>query len=88
MQELENFIARCEANAVPDSEIDLSDGPEMTEADFARGCFKNWKPMKKTITVRIDTDTLSWLKQKSERGYQSRLNAVLRWAMQNNCPLA
>ena len=87
MNDLEKFIAKCEANAVPDEQIDTSDIPELTEEDFARGHFKYWKPVKKSITVRIDIDNLNWLKE-AGKGYQTRLNDVLRWAKMHSCPLA
>lgn len=60
--------------------IDFSDIPELTREDFARGYFRNQRPRKKFVTVRIDKDILSWLKADNEKGYQKRLNAVLRWA--------
>ncbi len=47
MTDLEKFIAKCEEHAVPDSEINLSDMPELTKNDFERGHFKYWKPVKK-----------------------------------------
>lgn len=47
MTDLEKFIAKCEQNAKPDSKINLTDCPELTEEDFARGHFKYWKPVKK-----------------------------------------
>lgn len=52
MKDLEEFIAKCEANGKPYSEIDLSDSPELTEADFERGQFKNLKQSEKTIVFR------------------------------------
>ena len=64
--------------------IDLSDIPEIT--DLSGGEFKNWKPIKKAISLRIDLDNLEWLKQ-GGKGYQIRLNEVLRWARLHNCPL-
>ena len=66
----------------PDSEIDLSDIPEWTEADFARavrGLFYH-RPTKSQLTVRLDNDLLAWLKAKGP-GYQTRINAILRRAM-------
>lgn len=36
--------------------INFDDIPEFTEEDFARGHFKYWKTVKKSITVRIDLD--------------------------------
>jgi len=87
MKDLEAFIAKCEENAVPDSQIDTSDIPELTEEVFSRGHFKYWKPVKKTITVRIDLDNLAWLQSCGHKGYQTKLNDVLRWARENKCPV-
>lgn len=64
--------------------IDFSDIPEIK--DFSQGHLRNWKPAKKPISLRIDLDNLEWLKEAGE-GYQVRLNSVLRWARQNNCPI-
>ncbi len=87
MKDLENLIAKCESNAIPDSQIDLSDIPELTDEDFKHGYFKNLKTKKKTVTFRIDLDNLAWLKQDGAKGYQTKLNEVLRWARYNNCPV-
>ena len=87
MKDLEKYIAKCEANAVPDERIDTTDIPELTEADFARGHFKYWKPVKKSITFRIDVDNLSWLQSNGVKGYQTKLNEVIRWARENSCPI-
>jgi len=62
-----------------DDEIDLSDIPEMTDwTNAQRGRF--YKPVKQSTTVRLDADVLHWLKSKG-KGYQTRLNAILRDAM-------
>lgn len=65
----------------PDSDIDFSDIPPLT-AEFwekaVRGRF--YKPTKRQITARVDTDVLEWLKSQGT-GYQSRLNAILRREM-------
>jgi uncharacterized protein (DUF4415 family) len=87
MTDLEKFIAKCEENAVPDSEINLSDMPELTKEDFERGHFKYWKPVKKSITVRIDLDNLSWLQSAGVKGYQTKMNDVIRWARFHDCPI-
>jgi uncharacterized protein (DUF4415 family) len=67
--------------ARPDSEIDYSDIPPVTE-DFwknaTRGRF--YKPTKTSTTVRLDSDVLAWFKGQG-KGYQSRINAVLRREM-------
>ncbi len=65
----------------PDSEIDLTDIPETTEEQWKnakRGLF--YRPMKKQITARVDADVLAWLKAEG-KGYQSRINAILRREM-------
>lgn len=65
----------------PESEIDFSDLPATTEQDWQgarRGLF--YRPVKKQLTVRIDADVLEWLKSQG-KGYQRRLNAILRSAM-------
>lgn len=64
-----------------DSEIDLSDIPELTEEQVkhaVRGRF--YRPVKKQITARVDADVLAWLKGQG-KGYQSRINAILRREM-------
>ena len=42
----------------------------------------NYKPIKKTVNVRLDADVIEWL-QSAGRGYQTRMNAILRAAMVN-----
>ena len=67
--------------AKPESEIDLSDLPATTAKDWRganRGQF--YRPIKRQLTVRIDADVLAWLKAQG-KGYQSRLNEILRAAM-------
>jgi uncharacterized protein (DUF4415 family) len=67
--------------ARPDSEIDTSDIPEMTEEQWMnarRGHF--YRPRKRQITARVDADVLDWLKAQG-KGYQSRINAILRREM-------
>ena len=66
--------------------IDYSDIPEITEEEALELYPRNWKPVKQAISVRIDADTLEWLKQPKEAGYQKRLNAALRWARLHGCP--
>jgi len=65
----------------PDSEIDFSDLPPLTEEfwkDAIRGRF--YKPVKKATSIRIDMDVLDWL-QRQGKGYQTRINLILRDAM-------
>jgi len=64
-----------------ENDIDYSDIPATTRKDWAdavRGKF--YRPVKRQLTVRVDADVLAWLKSHG-KGYQSRLNAILRSAM-------
>lgn len=65
----------------PDSEIDCSDIPELTD-EFFKNAIRNpfYKPTKTSTTVRIDSDVLHWLRAQG-KGYQSRINAILRREM-------
>lgn len=67
--------------------IDFSDIPELTKEDFNDMYPRNWKPRKKAVSVRIDLDTIEWLKEPGDEGYLKRLNSVLRWARLNGCPI-
>jgi uncharacterized protein (DUF4415 family) len=69
------------AMAKPDSEIDTSDIPEITEEQFrnaVRGKF--YRPNKAQVTAMVDMDVLAWLKSEGA-GYQTRMNAILRKEM-------
>lgn len=75
--------ARLEALAKrPDSEIDFSDIPQLDEK-FWKQAEKNpfYKPTKQVTTVRIDSDVMQWLKAEGKKGYQTRMNKILREAM-------
>ena len=64
-----------------DTDIDYSDIPAATREDWVgavRGKF--YRPIKRQLTVRIDADVIAWLRSYG-KGYQSRLNAILRSAM-------
>jgi uncharacterized protein (DUF4415 family) len=61
---------------------DFSDNPEWTKEDWKKARPANTKILKTDIHTKIDTDILHWLKNEG-RGYQARLNAALRFAMQN-----
>lgn len=63
----------------PDDEIDLSDIPEVTNwSDGLVGRF--YRPLKEPVTLRLDADVLAWLKSQG-KGYQTRINVLLRSAM-------
>lgn len=64
-----------------DDVIDYSDIPPTDDAQWveaARGKF--YRPLKTQASVRIDADVMEWLKRPG-KGYQTRLNAILRDAM-------
>lgn len=65
-----------------EDEIDFSDAPATTH-EYWKGAVRGrfYRPVKQQLTVRIDADVLAWLKREGEKGYQKRLNAILRDAM-------
>jgi uncharacterized protein (DUF4415 family) len=68
--------------AKKDADIDLTDMPEVVDWGLAEmGRF--YRPAKKSVTIRLDTDVVDWLKSYG-RGYQTRVNALLRRAMQSS----
>ena len=79
--------------SMPDDTIDTSDAPEFPDDHLGGAIRLNGRPLrdvmelyrarKTAITARIDRDVLEWLKSQG-RGYQTRINAILRDAMQND----
>lgn len=70
-----------ELAALPDEAIDTDDLPELSDAAWAAGVRgRFYRPVKQQITARVDADVLEWLKSQG-KGYQSRLNAILRREM-------
>jgi uncharacterized protein (DUF4415 family) len=65
----------------PDSEIDVSEIPELTE-EFWQNAVRNpfYRPLKQQLTLRLDADVVAWLRRQG-KGYQTRANALLRKAM-------
>ena len=65
-----------------DEDIDLSDIPEIT--DWSKAVVgKFYRPIKQSLTIRVDADVLAWLKSQG-KGYQTRINSLLREAMEEN----
>jgi len=66
---------------------DISDIPEMTEEQLSElkpshlRNPNNYRPVKKKICMYIDADILEWYKGDGKRGYQTRINQVLRQNM-------
>ena len=67
--------------ALPDSAIDFSEIPPLKES-FWKNAVRNpfYRPVKQQLTVRLDADVVAWLRRQG-KGYQTRLNRVLREAM-------
>ena len=81
----QNHKAELEAlKQSSDEDIDYSDIPSLGD-DFWKVAVLNpfYKPKKAATTVRVDVDVLLWLKSngKEGKGYQTRINAILREAM-------
>ena len=63
-----------------DREIDTSDIPQ--HLDWSKAAVgKFYRPIKKSITIRLDADVLAWLKGQGD-GFQGRINTILRSAME------
>jgi len=64
-----------------DEDINYSDIPELDEAFFKNAEVR--LPPKQSVTIRLDSDVLTWFK-KQGKGYQSRINKLLRVYMDAN----
>jgi uncharacterized protein (DUF4415 family) len=67
-----------------DSDIDYSDIPPLGD-EFFKKATAAWPPAKQQLTIRLDADVLNWLKANG-RGYQTRINRILRAAMEGQPP--
>jgi uncharacterized protein (DUF4415 family) len=65
-------------DAIKDGDIDYSDIPKLGSDFFANAI--RWPGPKRQLTLRIDPDVLDFFK-KTGKGYQSRINSVLRMQM-------
>ena len=66
-------------DALRDSEIDLTEAPELGREFFSKAI--RWPGKKRQITLRLDPDVLKFFR-KHGRGYQTTINAVLRRYME------
>lgn len=67
---------------MPDSEIDFSDIPPLTD-DFFKNAVRNpyyQRALKEQLTIRLDADILDWFKRRAKdgKGYQTDINKALR----------
>jgi uncharacterized protein (DUF4415 family) len=62
----------------------IEQDPEMrpTDVDFWKKARVIMPVPKRTITIRLDADLLEWLRK--QKGYQTRINALLRTYMDAN----
>ena len=65
-----------EIKAIKDEYIDCSDIPELDET-FWKNAVLVHPEKKERLTVRFDADMVEWFKNQG-RGYQTRMNTVLR----------
>ena len=67
-----------------DADIDYSDIPPLDKSFYTKAT-EAWPPAKHQLTIRLDADVLKWLKAQG-RGYQTRINRILRAAMESQSP--
>jgi uncharacterized protein (DUF4415 family) len=72
-------LTPAEARRRDNTPIDYSDIPELSGGFFTKA------PVKKQLTIRLDADVLDWLKRHG-RGYQTRINRILRVVMESQPP--
>jgi uncharacterized protein (DUF4415 family) len=65
---------------MPDSSIDYSDIPRLNKS-FWKTAKLVMPESKDRLTIRVDHDVVEWLKKRG-RGYQTRINAILRSYME------
>lgn len=63
-------------DTMADEDINYSDIPE-TDEHFWKNATVVMPKHKRQITLRIDDDVLEWFQQKG-KGYQTKINAILR----------
>lgn len=77
-------LTPAEARRMDATPIDYSDLPALGDEFFTKAT-EAWPPAKHQLTIRLDADVLNWLKA-SGRGYQTRINRILRAAMESKPP--
>ena len=77
--EIERLLAK---GTIPDDQLDLSDIPEVTDWSNAVHHNQFYRPVKQQTSIRLDADVLARVKAQG-KGYQTRMNEILRQAMIN-----
>jgi uncharacterized protein (DUF4415 family) len=66
--------------ALPDDQthtVHVPEAPVENSAQARRGGF--YRPVKQSVTIRLDADIIAWLKQHAPNGrYQTEINRILR----------
>ena len=77
-------LTPVEARRLDAMPIDYSDIPPLGDEFFTKATAA-WPPAKQQLTIRLDADVLDWLRANG-RGYQTRINRILRAAMESTSP--
>ena len=66
--------------ALPDERIDTADIPEAPPEAWLHARRPDlYRPVKKPVTLRLDSDVIAWFKDHAKgHGYQTEINRVLR----------
>ncbi len=71
-------------NQLKNRDIDYLETPSLDPSSFKRAT-EAWPAATPHVTVRLDVDVLDWLTRHG-KGYQTRLNRILRAAMEHQAP--
>jgi uncharacterized protein (DUF4415 family) len=77
-------LTPAESRRLHATPLDYSDIPPLGDEFFTKAKVV-WPPAKQQLTIRLDEDILAWLKANG-RGYQTRINHILRAAMDSQAP--
>ena len=77
-------LTEKEKERLDSASIDYSDIPPLGKAFFSKAK-RAWPPAKQQVTIRLDADVMAWLRARG-RGYQTRINHILRAAMESQPP--
>ncbi len=63
--------------AMSEADINIKDIPEVTFTGSRVEVGEFYRPVKKSVTIRLDADVLSWFKDHHSK-YQTQVNQILR----------
>jgi uncharacterized protein (DUF4415 family) len=73
-------LSTAQAKRLAKARVNYADIPPLSDDFFARAI--QARVAKQQLTIRLDDDVLRWLKSFG-RGYQTRINRILRAAMES-----